>query len=114
MCGSATSHSSATMTMAVALRARTIALPSGSAAAGRAREEDDSLGVARDLVERLDHLRLAPAVARRHRHRSPHALLELLAERLDEKLLVGGDLDVALGQQDLSVTGLHAQELHSS
>src|SRR5436190_18192409 len=59
-------------------------------ASGRAREEDDAVGVARDLVECLDHLSLAAAAVARERHGRPHALVELLAERLDQALLLGG------------------------
>src|SRR4051794_40306697 len=86
--------------------------PPISGAAGRAREEDDALGVARDLVERLDHLRLAPATSRAARHGGPEALVELAAELLHEALLLLGHVDVALRDENLTVPGLHAQELH--
>src|SRR5438046_2831505 len=36
----------------------------------------------------------------------------LRPERRDELALFGGDLGIAFGEQDLAVTGLHAQELH--
>src|SRR5438552_18718245 len=81
MCGSATSHSSATMTIAVALSARSIAAGPCLTAPGRAREEDDAFGAARHLVERPDHLRLAPALARGPRDRRPPPLPALLAAR---------------------------------
>ena len=45
-------------------------------------------------------------------HRGPHPLVELAAELLDEALLVPGHLDVALGEEDLAVARLHAQEPH--
>src|SRR3954452_13018750 len=104
--GQPTSHNSATMTMTVALRASSTE-PSypASAPAGGAREEDDALGVTRDLVERLDHLRLAPAAAGLAGNGGPHALVELLAEGRDEAFFVLGDLHVALGQQHLTVPG---------
>src|SRR4051794_16717295 len=111
--GQPTSHSSAKMTMAVALRASSMAWGSTrSAPAGRAREEDDAFGVARDLVEGLHHLRLPAPAARLGGHGRPHALVELLAEGRDESFFVLGDLQVAFSEQDLAVPGLHAQELH--
>ncbi len=46
------------------------------------------------------------------RHGRPHARVELAAERLDQLPLLLGHLDVALGEHDLTMTGLHPQELH--
>ena len=43
--------------------------------------------------------------------RRPHAPVELAAKLLDEPLLVLAHPRVALGEQDLAVTGLHAKEL---
>ena len=82
--------------------------------AGRAREEDHALGVARDVGEVAHHPRLAPAARGRRRHRRPHAELELAPELLDEPLLVLAHARIALGEQDLAVPGLHAQEPHAS
>src|SRR3954454_13389830 len=105
-----TSQSSATTTIAVALRASSIGatLP----AARGLREEDDAVGVARDLVERAHELGLPAPPGPVERHRGPEALVELLAEGLDQGALVLGALDVALGEQDLAMAGLHAQQLH--
>src|SRR3954449_11680232 len=105
MRGSATSHSSATMTIAVALRARTTLRPSALAAAGRAREEDHAVRVARDLVEAADHLGLTAPAGCGGRHRGPHALVELAAECPDQPLLVLAHLHVALVEQHLTVAG---------
>ena len=52
-----------------------------------------------------------PLPALRDRHGGPHALVELAAELLHEALLVLLDARVALGEQNLAVSGLHAQEL---
>src|SRR4051812_16284833 len=101
------------MTMRVALRASSIvSAPWLSAAAGGAREEDDAIGVARDLVEGLDHPCLAPPPAGGGGHRGPHALVELATELVDEPLLLAGHAHVALGKKDLAVSRLHAQEPH--
>src|SRR5829696_1748982 len=83
-----------------------------TSAAGGAREEDDAIGGAWDVLERTDHLGLAAARLGLHRDRGPHPLVELAAELRDEPLLVLGQLDVALGDQLLAVAGAHAQELH--
>src|SRR4051795_11343567 len=80
--------------------------------AGRAREEDHPVGGARDLLERAHHLRLPAAALGLHRNRGPHALLELAAELRDEALLVLAHLDIALGDQLLSIARAHPQELH--
>src|SRR5918999_608416 len=57
-------------------------------------------------------LRLAPAAAAVGRgNRGPHAVVELAAELLDQALLLLADPRVALGEEDLPVTWLHAQEL---
>src|SRR3712207_5633520 len=98
------------MTIAVTLRARTIvgALP----AARGAREEDDAVRVAGDVLERLDHLGLAAARLPGERHGRPHAGVELRTEGLDELALLLGDLGIALGDEHLAVARLHAQELH--
>src|SRR6185312_16299638 len=77
-----------------------------------AREEDDPIGGARDVLERPHHLGLTPAARALDRNRRPHALLELAPELLDEHLLVLADLDVALGDQLLAIPRAHAQELH--
>src|SRR3954471_17674802 len=110
MRGIATSHSRATTTIAVALSARSMWMTLPAARGGR--EEDDALGVAGDLRERAHQRRLAAPRVRRGRHRSPQSLVELGAEGLDELALFGGDLGIALGEQDLAMTGLHAQQLH--
>src|SRR5689334_18077087 len=107
------SQSSAMTTMAVATSAATI----GGAlrrAPGGAREEDDPVGVARDLVEGLDHRGLAATGAPGDRHGGPHAGVELPAELLDQRQFLGGDLDVSLGDQLLAVPRSHPQELHST
>ena len=44
-------------------------------------------------------------------HRGPHPLVELAAELLDQALLVLAHARVALGEEDLPMTRLHAQEL---
>src|SRR3954471_14866225 len=97
--------------MSVALRARSMdaTLP----AAGRRWEENDALGVARDLVEGSHELRLTASPRVRRRHGGPQSLLELGPERLDQLALLLGDLRIAFGEQDLAVTGLHAEELHA-
>src|SRR5215218_4363988 len=100
MRGIRTSASRAPTTMPVAQSASSTAgRPSLPRAAGGAGEEDHPLGVARDLVERLDHGRLAAPVVGGLGHSGPQALVELAAEGLDELALVLGDLDVALGDQ---------------
>src|SRR6185437_9559557 len=71
-----------------------------SDAARGAREEDHAFRIARHLVEAPDELRLPPAIRRDDGHRRPHPELQLLAERLDQVQLLGGDLDIALGDQD--------------
>src|SRR4051794_14661809 len=71
-------------------------------AAGRAREEDDATRVARDLLERADHLRFPPPGRRCDRDGGPHALLELAPELLYQPLLVLLDVDVSLGDQLLA------------
>src|SRR4051794_2659088 len=104
------------MTMAVAPRARAMSLGCppgpGSGAAGGAREEDDALGVARDVAEVADHARLAATTAGRGGHRGPHPEVELAAKLVDEALLVLGDPDVPLGEHDLAVSRLHPQQPH--
>src|SRR3954468_1025683 len=115
-----TSHSSASTTMAVAARATITARslpprsPELTRAAGGAREEDDAVGRARDVLEGPDHLRLAPARLGLDRDGRPHALLELVAELGHEALLVAGHLDVALGDQLLAVSRAPPQELHAA
>src|SRR3954471_19205056 len=108
--GTITSHSRAMTTMAVAQRA-TVTCGLVCSARG-AREEDDSAGLARDLLELAHHLGLPPAALGLHRDRGPHPLLELAAELRDEPLLVLAHLDVALGDQLLSIARAHPQELH--
>src|SRR4051794_33746602 len=99
--GSETSKSRARTTIAVAARATVMPRRSARAASG-AREEDHPVRGLRDLLERGDHLGLAPAGLGLDRNRGPHPLLELAPERLDEALLVLGDLDVTLGDQLLA------------
>src|SRR5918996_2606613 len=110
------SHSKATITTPMAMAASSIrtVVPAtaGSGAACRAREEDDSVGVARDLLERLDHACLASPHGGALGDGGPHALIELAAELLDEQLLLLGHLDVPFGDQHLTVSGLHAKEPH--
>ena len=96
-------------TIAVATSAT---VTTAASAARGAREEDDAIGGPGDVLERADHLGLAPAGLRHHGDGRPHALLELVPELLDETLLVVGDLHVTLGDQLLAVTRAHAQELH--
>src|SRR3954447_22105617 len=106
-----TSHRSAMTTIAVAQRATVTARCLLRPARG-AREEDDPAGGARNVLERPHHLGLPPAALRLHRNRGPHPLLELALELLDEHLLVLADLDVALGDQLLTISGTHAQNLN--
>src|SRR5688500_6203221 len=81
-------------------------------AAGGAREEDHALRVRRNLRILPDQLGLAPAAARvGGGDRRPHPLVELAAKLLHEALLVLAHPRVALGEEHLAVTGLHAQEL---
>src|ERR671937_47208 len=110
MRGSATSNSKATIRAAVAPSARSISSSAG--AAGGAREEDHAVGVAGNVLEGPGDLRLAPAAPVGGRHRRPHSLVQLAAELLDERLLLLGDVDIALGDQHLAVPRLHAQEPH--
>src|SRR4051794_34139038 len=109
-CGTMTSHSRATTTIAVAQRATVTGALRGPAR--RAREEDDPAGVARDVLERAHHLGLPAAAHGLHRDRRPHPLLELAPELRDQPLLVLLELDVSLGDQLLAVARTHAQELH--
>src|SRR5918998_6234945 len=108
--GQPTSHSRTRTTMTLALMARSTErrpvrpLP----AARRAREEDHARRIPRNLVEARHHLRLATAACRRVRDRRPHPRLELGTEGLDEILVLLGNLDVPLCDEDLAVTGLHA------
>ena len=86
--------------------------PESLPAARRPREEDHALGVTRDLLEGLDHLRLATAAPVGLGHRGPEPRIQLTAKFLDQSQLILGDLDVAFGQQHLTVAGLHPQEAH--
>ena len=80
-----------------------------------ARKEDHALRLDRNVAEVLDELRLAtPAAGVRRRDRRPHALVELAPELLDEALLVLLHARIALGEENLTMTGLHAQELDRS
>src|SRR6266540_3419737 len=102
------------MTTPMAIVASSIA-SSGPASAGSGSsrcpwEEDDAVGVARDLVEHLDHPRLAPPSRGPLGDGGPHALIELAAELADEQLLLLGHLDVPFGDEHLTVAGLHAKE----
>src|SRR5215212_11362932 len=82
-------------------------------AARGAREEDHALGVRRDVRVVLDHVRLAASAAGvPYRDGGPHPLVELAPELFDKLLLVLTDPRIALGEQNLTVPGLHAQELH--
>src|SRR4051794_6837135 len=111
--GSETSKSSARTTIAVAASATV--MPRGSAgAAGGPREEDHAIRGLRDLLERRDHLGLAPAGLGLDRNCGPHPLLELAPELLHEALLVLGDVDVAFGDELLAVARPHPQELHGA
>src|SRR3954454_10710814 len=114
--GTTRSHNSATMTIRVALRASSMAMTVSPvvriSAAGGSREEDDPLGVARNVVEGAHQPGLAPAAARLCRDGGQHAEVELVAELCDEPLLVLAQIHVTFGQEDLAVPGLHAQELH--
>src|SRR4029453_8655086 len=101
----------------MAMAASSIVSSSAPAAAGsgpsrRAWEEDDALGVARDVVERLDHARLAPPGSTPLGDGGPHALIELAAELADQQLLLFGHLDVPFGDEHLTVAALHAKEPH--
>src|SRR4051794_7869568 len=108
--GTVTSHRSAMTTIAVAQRATVTAVL--LRAARGAREEDDAAGVARDVLERADHLGLPPAALGLHRDGGPHPLLELAPELLDEHPLVLGEADIAFGDHLLAIPGPHPQELH--
>src|ERR1700753_3723642 len=109
--GIISSDSSATTTSAATRSASSIAtsLP----AARCAREEDHALGVTRDLIEGLDHLRLASPGAAGVGNCGPQPGVELAAEFLDQSQLVLGDLDIAFRQQHFAMARLHPQELHS-
>ena len=74
-------------TIAVAQRATVTAV---TAPARGAREEDDAVGVTRDLVEVRHHLGLPAAALGLHRDRGPHAQFQLLPEFRDETLFVLG------------------------
>src|SRR5215217_3517847 len=108
------SASGVARTKAISASARSASSISGAwSAAGGAREEDHALGLGRDLGVLLHHLRLTPAAAGvRDRDRGPHALVKLATELLDEALLVLLHAGIALGEENLTVPGLHAQELH--
>src|SRR5205823_6624565 len=99
---------------AAARRARTRNSSSTEAgsAAGGAREEDDAVGVRRDLPVALHEHGLADAGAGLGGGDGrPHPLVELAAELLDQALLVLAHARIALGEEDLPMTRLHAQEL---
>src|SRR4029078_5384737 len=88
--------------------------PPGLAARG-AREEDHALGVRRDVRVLLDHLRLAASAAGvPDGDGGPHPLVQLAPELLDQVLLVLADPRISLGEEYLTVSGLHAQELHEA
>src|SRR6478609_6903585 len=101
--GSSRSQSRPAITIPMAIAASSI----GSGAPGRAREEDHAIGVARHLIERTDHARLAAAAGRVARHRSPQAEIQLAAELGEQPRLVLGDLDIPLREQHLPVARLH-------
>src|SRR6476469_1753790 len=105
--GSSRSQSRPAITIPMAIAANSI----GSGAAGRAREEDDAIGVARHLVEGPDHARLAAAAGRVARHRGPQPEVELAAELGEQARLVLGDLDVSLREQHLTVAGFMRRSL---
>src|SRR5262245_1480176 len=84
----------------------------GSGSSRRAWEEDHAVGVPRDVLERLDHARLAAPGRRSLGDAGPPALIELAADLLDEQLLLLGHLDVPFSDQHLTVAGLHAKEPH--
>src|SRR5579875_1110604 len=111
MRGPSSSDSRATATSAVAISASSTGRRP-LAASGRAREEDHALGVTRDVRERPDHLRLAPAARVGRRHGRPQAGVKLAAELAHQALLVLAAVALSLGDQDLSVTGLHPKEAH--
>src|SRR3954451_1378222 len=86
---------------------------SSTSAAGGSREEDHAIRLPRHLCVVLHHHRFTtPRVGVDRRDGSPHALVELAAEFLDEQLFLGLNPRVALSEQNLSVPGLHAQQLH--
>src|SRR4051794_21873835 len=97
-----------------ARRARSIgARAPGGSAAGRTREEDHALCLAWHFRVVLHHDRLATTRGRVDcRNGGPHPLVELAAEFLDEGFVLLTDTRVALSEEDLSVAGLHAQQLH--
>src|SRR3954451_15996679 len=84
-----------------------------ASAAGRTREEDHALCLARNLRVVLHHERL-PATRRRvgSRNGGPHPFVQLAAEFSDQELFLLADLRVSLGKQDLTEPRLHAQQLH--
>src|SRR5512132_265884 len=114
--GSTRPHSNATIPTPMATAAssiRTVVPATVDSGAPRCTgEEDDSVGVARDLRERFDHACFASPHGGALGDGGPHALIELAAELLDEQLLLLGHLDVPFGDQHLTVSGLHAKEPH--
>jgi hypothetical protein len=110
----ATSHSSATTTMAVALRASSTSASDLLRSARGARKEDHALGVPWYLLEALDQLGLPIAGPAGDGDGGPHAEIKLLAKRLDECPLLLGDLYVALGKDNLAVTRLETKKLHQT
>src|SRR5690349_19906779 len=77
-----------------------------------AREEDDAVGRAGDLVEGAAQLGLAAATCAHPRHARPHPLVELVAELVHEALGVLGDIEIAFRDQLFAMPRTHAQELH--
>jgi hypothetical protein len=83
-----------------------------TSAARGAGEEDDAFGVACDLGEVAHHPSLAPAASGLgDGHGCPHAFVELTSELGDEAILVFAHIDVALVEDNFTMTRLHAQEL---
>src|SRR5579859_2669683 len=106
------SESRASATSAVA--ARTSSTGPRLPAARRAREEDHAIGVPWDLCERAHHDRLPTPGGPPGGHRGPQPGIQLAAELLDQALLVLGVRDVALGDQYLTVPGLHSEKAHTN
>src|SRR5918994_1298511 len=81
-------------------------------ASGRRRKEDHALGVPGPLEKVADHGRSPSPAVLGSGNRRPHPLIELAAELLDQPFLLFGHLRIPLGEQDVSMTGLEAEQLH--
>src|ERR1019366_9227815 len=105
------SDSSASATSAVAASASSTS-GGGLPTARRAREEDHPVGVPWDVLKRPDHPRLAATSRTGERHGRPQSGVQLAAKLFDQALLIGGDVDVSLRDQNFTMAWLHPQKLH--